>query len=115
MKRIEHEFVPCGPDVAPGEVLSENEWRPPFCFLGKIRRPTSVERGLTDTMRRRMHTDEFPAVHAATFADPDQLFRPIINSGDPETHCSLAWHGTGARRPTLTGHNATKGALGRRV
>jgi hypothetical protein len=36
-------------------------------------------------------------------------FRPIINSGDPETHCSLTWHGTGARRPMLTGHNATKG------
>jgi hypothetical protein len=111
MKRIEHyKIEPCGPDVALGEVLSENEVASTLCFSRKIKRPTSsVERGLTDTMRRRMHTDEFPAVHASTFADTDQLFRPIINSGDPETHCSLAWHGTGARRPTLTGHNATKG------
>jgi hypothetical protein len=73
---LEHyEFVPCGPDVALGEVLSENEVAPTLRFSRKIKRPTSsVERGLTDTMRRRMHTDEFPAAHASTFADPDQLF-----------------------------------------
>jgi hypothetical protein len=45
MKRIEHyKIEPCGPDVALGEVLSENEVASTLCFSRKIKE-TDLKRG----------------------------------------------------------------------